>query len=209
MSSELLGVVLLPALSSGWSDVVSSVSLLSETSVLLTSGGESSDFSSVVLVGDNPVDSWVSLDGVMVWVNADNLEELLGSVLSNPVGGEDSQVRAVSSDLLFSNGSVRSGLLELSDTLMDWLTEDSSLMDLSLSSSSSDLASVDDVSLLLLESEGSGLIESGWSSNLMDGGELSVFPASNSHDESDNIRLLLSPQFLQVLVGSHYYLIFK
>ena len=50
MSSELLGVLLLPALSSGWSDVVCSVTLLVEASVLLTSGGQSSDFSSVVLL---------------------------------------------------------------------------------------------------------------------------------------------------------------
>ena len=53
-----------------------------------------------------------------------------------------------------------SGLLELSDTLMDWLTVNGTLVDCSLSSTSSDSDSVDDVSLLGLESKGSSLIES-------------------------------------------------
>ena len=61
---------------------------------------------------------------------------------------------------LLSNTSVGSGLLLLSDTLMDWLTENCTLVDLSLSSSSSDGASVDSVSLLLLEAKGSCLIQS-------------------------------------------------
>ena len=63
-------------------------------------------------------------------------------------------------DLLLSNRSVRSSLLELSDTLVDWLSVNATLVHCSLSSTSSDSASVDDVSLLLLESEGSSLVES-------------------------------------------------
>ena len=144
----------------------------------------------------------------MVWVHKDDLEELLSGVLSDPVRVEDSQVGAVSSDLLFSDISVGSCFLQLVDTLVDWLSVDGTLMDLSLSSSSSDLASVDDESLLLLESESSCLVESSWSVDLVDDSELSVFPASNSHDESDDIRLLLSPKFLQVLVGTHFVCIY-
>ena len=49
-SSEFLGVVSLPVGSSGWSDVVSSVTLLSKTSVFHTGGSETSDFSSVVFL---------------------------------------------------------------------------------------------------------------------------------------------------------------
>ena len=81
MSSKFLSVLLFPCLSSGWSDVVGSVSLLVETSVFLTSGGKSSDLSSVVLLGDDPVDSWVLSHGIVCWVNADDLEELVSSVL--------------------------------------------------------------------------------------------------------------------------------
>ena len=181
-----------------------SVTLHSESSVFLTGGGETSEISFVVFLFTNPVDSWVNLDGFVSWVNADDLEEFVGGVLTNPVRVENSKVRALSTNLLLSDRSVGSGLLELSDTSMDWLTVDNTLMDGSLSSSSSDSNSVDDVSLLLLESEGSGLIQSGWSLDLVDNWKLSILPASDSKDESDDIRLLLSPELLKIFVCTHY-----
>ena len=91
---------------------------------------------------------------------------------------------------------MRSGLLELSDTLMDGLTVDDTLANCSLSTTSSNADSVDDVALLLLETNSSGLVESGRLGGLVDGSELSVLPASNSHDESHGVGLLLSPKFL-------------
>ena len=170
-----------------------SVTLLSETSVLLTGGGKTSKLSLVVLLVTDPVDSWILLDGGVVWINADDLEEFVGGILSDPVRVEDSHVGALSTNLLLGNGSVGSSFLQLSDTLMDWLTIDDTLVDGSLSSSSSDSDSVDDVSLLGFETESSGLVESGRLLDLVDNWKLSVLPASNSHDESDDIRLLLSP----------------
>ena len=182
--------------SSGWSDTMGSVTLHSKTSVFLTSSGKSSELSSVVLLGNDPVDSWVLSDGVVSWVNEDDLEVFIGGILSNPVRVKNSHVGASSTDLLFSNRSVGSGFLELSNTKMDGLTVNDTLMDCSLSSSSSDSDSVDGISLLLFESEGSSLVQSGWSGGFMADGKLSVLPASDSHDESEDIRLLLSPKFL-------------
>ena len=185
-----------PVGSSGWSGVVSSVTLLSKTSVSHTSRSETSDFSSVVFVGGDPVDSWVSSDSVVIWVNNDNFEELGDGILSYPVGVEDSHVLASSTDLLLSDISVGSGFLLLSDTEMDWFTVNDTLVDCSLSSTSSDSNSVDDVSLLLFESKSSSLIKSRWSGNSVHNWKLSVLPASDSKDESDNIRLLSSPKLL-------------
>ena len=159
-SSEFLGVVSSPVGSSGWSGVVSSITLLSKTSVSHTSRSETSDFSSIVFLGSDPVNSWVSSDSVVIWIDNDNLEEFRDGILSYPVGVEDSHVGASSTDLLFSDVSVRSGFLELSNTKMDWLTVNDTLVDCSLSSSSSDSNSVDNVSLLLFESESSSLVKS-------------------------------------------------
>ena len=203
-SSPLENVSLSPRGSDGWSSLVGSVSLHSQSSVLLTGGGEASEFSLVVLLIADPVDSWVALDSLVSWVDADDLEEFVGGVLSHPVGVEHSQVGALSADLLLSHRSVGSGLLELSDTSVDWLTVDDTLVDSSLSSTSSDSDSVNDVALLGLVSEGSGLVQSGWSLHLVDDWELSVLPASNSKDKSDDIRLLLSPKFLKIFVSTHY-----
>ena len=195
-SSEFKVVDSSPVGSSGWSLVDGFVALLSKTSVSHTSGGETSELSSVVLLGDDPVNSWVVLDSFVIWVDNNDFKEFGDGVLTNPVGVEDSHVGASSTNFLFGDISVGSGFLLLSDTKMDWLTVDDTLVNCSLSSSSSDSASVNGVAFLLLEADSSGLVKSRWSLDSVDNWELSVFPASNSKDESDDIRLLSSPEFL-------------
>ena len=157
-SSPLLLVVLLPVGSSRWSSTMGSVTLLAKASVLLTSRSKTSELTFVVFFRDDPVSSWILPDGLVGWVDEDDLEEFIGGILSYPVGVEDSHVATSSANLLLSNRSVRSGFLELSDTLVNWLTVNGTLMDCSLSSTSSDSDSVDRVSLLLLESKSSSLV---------------------------------------------------
>ena len=147
-----------------------------ETSVLLASSGKATGLSVLVLVGSNPVNSGVSGDGLVVGVNKDNLEELEGSVLTNPVRVEDSEVSAASSNSLLSNSSVRSVGLELVDTLVDGLAVNDTLGDGSLTATTSDSNSVDHIALLGLVSELSCLVGSAGSVDHVDDGELSVFP---------------------------------
>ena len=96
--------------------------------------------------------------------------------MANPVRVEDSEVGASSSNSLLSDGTVRSGGLELVDTLVDGLSVDDTLADGSLSASTSDSNSVDNVALLALVSELSGLVKSAGSVDLLNDGELSVLP---------------------------------
>ena len=182
---------------------MSLVTLSLETSVLLSSSSETSAFSVLVFIGGDPVDSGVSSDGLVVGVNEDDFEELEGSVLANPVRVEDSKVSATSANSLLSHSAVRSSRLELVDTLVDGLSVDNTLADWSLTASTSDSNSVNDVSLLGLVSELSGLVGSAWSVDLVDNGELSVLPRPHSHDESENITLLLSPELFKILVATH------
>ena len=42
-----------------------------------------------MLLGHDPVDSWVSSDGVVSWINADDLEELVGGILARQRRGCD------------------------------------------------------------------------------------------------------------------------
>ena len=155
---------------------MSLVALGLEASVLDASSGKAASFSALVLGGGNPVDSGVTGDGLVVGVNKDDLVELEGSVLANPVGVEDSEVSAASSDSLLSSGSVRSVGLELVDTLVNGLAVDDTLGDGSLTATSSDSNSVDHVALLGLVSELSGLVGSAGSVDLVNDGELSVLP---------------------------------
>ena len=115
--------------------------------MLLSCGSETSRLSAFVFVGGNPVDSGVSGDSLVVGVNQDNLEELEGSVLTNPVRVEDSEVSAALANSLLSNSSVRSVRLELIDTLVNGLAVDNTLGDGSLAATSSDSNSVDHITL--------------------------------------------------------------
>ena len=147
-----------------------------KTSVLLASSGEATGLSVLLLVACNPVNSGVSGDGLVVGVNKDDLEELEGSVLTNPVRVEDSEVSAASSNTFLSDGSVGSVGLELVDTLVNGLAVNDTLGDGSLAASSSDSDSVDHVALLGLVTELSGLVNATGSVDQVDDGELSVLP---------------------------------
>ena len=155
---------------------MSLVALGLEASVLDASGGKAASFSALVLGGGNPVDSGVTGDGLVVGVNKDDLVELEGSVLTNPVGVEDSEVSAASADSLLSSCSVRSVGLELVDTLVNGLAVNDTLGDGSLAATSSDSDSVDHVALLGLVAELSSLVGPAGSVDLVNDGELSVLP---------------------------------
>ena len=155
---------------------MSLVALGLEASVLDASGGKAASFSALVLGGGNPVDSGVTGDGLVVGVNKDDLVELEGSVLTNPVRVEDSEVSAASSNTLLSDSSVGSVGLELVDTLVNGLAVNDTLGDGSLAASSSDSDSVDHVALLGLVTELSSLVNATGSVDQVDDGELSVLP---------------------------------
>ena len=203
VSPELLGVSVLPVRSAGRSLLHSLVTLLVHASVSLSSHGESTELSVVLLAGADPVDAWVSSDGLVGWIDEDDFVEFEGCILSYPVGVQNTEVSGLASNTGFGGGLVRSGGLELADTHVSWLSVDASLGDWSLTSSSSDTGSEDNESLLSLVTKLACSLWSGWTSASVDGWKLSKLPTSDSEDESNEIGLLLSPQLFEVLVCSH------
>lgn len=194
--------MLLPGLVLASSGVVVQVTLV-DTSRLLAGRGEASGFSSLVDGVDDPVNLGVSSDGLVRGVDEDDFEVLVGRVLVNPVRVQHSQVTASSADSFFSGRAERSLVLQVVDTLVGGLTVSGTLRDGSLSATSSDSDSVDDETLLGLVTESSSLVGSRGSRGTVDDVLLSVFPASDSVQESHDIGLLLSRQFGDVLVGTH------
>ena len=203
VSPVLLGVTLLPVGTSGGTGSDGGVTLLTHASGLLAGGGKSTELSVVVLGRDDPVDSGVASDGTVGGIDHDDFKELEGGILSAPVGREDAEVGALTSDTLLGVGSVGSLLLQLADTVVNGLSVNASLVDGALSSSSADSNTIDNITLGSLVAELSGLVGSGGTVALVDDGELSVLPGPDSKDESDKIRLLLSPQLFEIFVGSH------
>ena len=140
---------------------MSLVALGLEASVLDASGGKAASFSALVLGGGNPVDSGVTGDGLVVGVNHDDLEELVGSILTNPVGVEDAQVGTTTADTLLSDVLVGLLLLELADTVVDGLTENDTLADVSLAATTEYTGAVDHEALLGLVTQSARLIGAG------------------------------------------------
>jgi hypothetical protein len=70
---------------------------------------------------DDPVDAGILADGLVLRVNEDDLEVLVGGVLIDPVRIENAEVGATTADTLLSGGLEGSLVLQLVDTLVGGL----------------------------------------------------------------------------------------
>jgi len=113
--------VSLPSLSATCGGLVESVTLAQSTR-LLSSGGEATRFAVLVNGVDDPVDASITTDGLVLGVHENDLEVLVGRVLVDPVGVQDTQIGTSATDTLLSCGLERSLVLELVDTLVGWLS---------------------------------------------------------------------------------------
>jgi hypothetical protein len=94
---------------------------LVETARLLAGGGETAGLAVLVDGVDDPVDAGVAADGLVLGVDEDDLVVLVGRVLVDPVGVEDSEVSAAATDTLLGGGLEGSLVLQLVDTLVGGL----------------------------------------------------------------------------------------
>lgn len=195
--------MLLPSVTTTSLGVVEQVSLV-DTSGLLAGSSKTSGLSVLVHRVDDPVVSWVSSDSVVRWIHQNDLVVLVGGVLVDPVGVQHSQVASSSTNSLLGGDSQGLLVLQLLDTLVGWLTVSSTLWNRSLSATSSHSNTEDNETLLGLVTQSSGLVWSGRSRSTVDDVLLSVLPTSDSQQESGDIRLLLSLQFFQVFVSTHF-----
>lgn len=197
----------LPGLSSTSLGVVESVTLV-DTSGLLTSGGQTSSFTVLVNWVTDPVVTSISSDSLVGWVDQDNFKVLVSRILVDPVRVQNSQVGSTTTNSFFGGSSQRSLVLQLVNTLVGWLTVSGTLWNRSLSVTTSNSDTVDNETLLGLVTQSSSLVWSRWSRGSVDNSLLSVFPDSDSLQESQDIGLFLSLQFFQVLVGTHFCILF-
>lgn len=94
----------------------------------------------------------------MLGINEDNFVELEAGVLTNPVRVEHTKVGALAADAHLSDGLVGLFLLELADTVVDGLTENNTLADVSLTATTSYAGAVDNEALAALVAESVGLV---------------------------------------------------
>jgi hypothetical protein len=64
----------------------------------------------------DPVDAGITADGLVLGVHENDLEVLVGGVLVDPVGVQDTQVGATTADTLLSGSTESTLVLELVDS---------------------------------------------------------------------------------------------
>jgi len=167
VSLEVESVVSLPGLSSASSCLVISVTF-AQTTRLLASCGETSRFAVLVDGVDDPANARIAADGLVLRVDENDLEVLVGGVLVNPVRVENTQVGATTSDTLLSSRLEGSLVLELVHTLVGRLAVCSTLWYRPLATSTTDTDTVDDIALLGLVTQTACLIWTRWAGGAMD-----------------------------------------
>lgn len=123
---------------------------------------------------DDPVDAGIAADGLVLGVDQDDFVVLVGGVLVDPVGVQDTQVGGMATDTLLSGGLERALVLELVDTLVDGLTEGSTLGGGSLTVTATNTDTVDNITLLGLVAETTSLIGTRRAGSTVDDIQLSI-----------------------------------
>jgi hypothetical protein len=106
----------------------------------------------------DPVDAGITADGLVLRVNTDDLEILVGGVLVDPVGVQDTQVGAAAANTLLGSSTESTLVLELVDTLVGGLAVGGTLGGRALTATAADTDAVDDVALLGLVTETTSLV---------------------------------------------------
>jgi hypothetical protein len=131
---------------------------LTLTTGFLANGGETTSFTALVDGIDDPVDAGITTDGLVRGIDKDDFKVLVGSILVDPVRVEDTEVSALATDTFFSSGLERALVLELVHTFVDRLAIGSTLVDRSLTATTTDTDTVDHKSLLGLVSQTTSLV---------------------------------------------------
>jgi hypothetical protein len=202
VSPVALGVLALPGVAATGGGVVVAVALV-DTTGLLAGSGETTGLAVLVNGVADPVDAGITADGLVLGVNEDDLEVLVGGVLVDPVGVQDTQVGATAADTLLSGGTESTLVLELVDSHVGGLAVGGTLGNGPLAATASDTDTVDNISLLSLVAETTGLVGTRRAGSTVDGVQLTELPATDAEQEANHIGLLLLLDLFDVLEGTH------
>jgi len=175
----------------------------SEPTILFSNAGETASLPALVHRLGDPVDPRVAANGLMIGVNEDDLVIFVDTVLVDPVRVQDSEVTTTPADALFRNTPQSSLGFEVVHTLMDGFTIGGTLRYMLLAVTPADPDTVDNVSLLGFISQPAGLVWARWARSPVDNLQLTILPASDAKEESEDIRLFLFVEFADVLVRAH------
>mmetsp|Transcript_13566 Transcript_13566/g.28942 ORF Transcript_13566/g.28942 Transcript_13566/m.28942 type:complete len:288 (+) Transcript_13566:62-925(+) len=205
---ETLGVVSKPSgTSTSTLDSVRTMAALAQSTGFSSSTGEASAFPVLVHRIDNPVDAGIITDFSVGRIHKNNFIILHSGILVYPVRVEDSQIGKLAADLLLGNRLKITLEFNLVDTLVFRLSEDHTAVVGAFTSSTTNTTADHDISLLGLISEAVSLIGTCGAVHTGDLGALTVFPSADAKEETEGVRLLVTPQFFHILVATHFFVI--
>jgi hypothetical protein len=109
----------------------------------------------------DPLNPVVTTDGLVEGVNADDLEVLVGGILSHPVRVQDPEASDTAAHTFLGNALEVSLGLDLVDSVVGGLAIGGALGDLLLAATTADTDAVDQESLLGAVSQTAGLVRAG------------------------------------------------
>lgn len=178
VSEHALGVATLPSSTMrATHGIVGTMSLHSQSTMLLAGGSQAAALAMLVHGIDDPVDARIIADRYVVRVNENHLEVLVGGILVDPVRVQDAQVGADAASTLLSHAAQVAHKLQLVDTLILGLSVDDTLVVGSLAATPADSNTVHNVALLGLVSELVSLIGTSGAVNLLHLLGLAVLPS--------------------------------
>ena len=167
--------------------MVGAVALAVHAPAAAAGGGDAAELAVLVSAGHDPVDSWVAADSVVLGVNHDDLEELVNTILVDPVGVQHAEGAVLASCTLLSDALERALELDLGDSLVLGLAVHDTLGNGALATTAANAHTEDDVALLGLVAEAAGFVGAGRTAGAVDGGQLPVFPCANTEEEAHHI----------------------
>lgn len=151
----------------------------------------------------DPVGLGIVADGIVLRIDQNDLEVLVRGVLVDPVRVEHAQVATFPAHALLGDGALVAGKLELSNTLVLGLTVLDALLHRALPATAAHAHAVHDVSLLRLVADTARLVRTSRPRRAVDGRQLAVLPGPDAAQEAQHIALLVAPELLEILVGTH------
>merc|ERR1719161_3250439 len=143
-------------------------------------------------VRTDPVDPWVIANSFVVRIDHDALIPVESTKLSH-----------FPACTLLSDALQVPGRLHLVHTMIFWFSVNDALEDHLLAASTLDAHTVDQEALLGFVPQLPCLVRTRGTGCANNCRKLPEFPGSHTTDKAHNIRLLLTPQLLKVLIGTH------
>jgi len=201
VTTKAEGIVSLPGRCLGC--VVVAISL-AKTTVLFSDAGETTSFSPFVDWVSDPVDSCVTTNSFVIWVDQDNLIILINTVLVDPVRVQNSQISTPPTDSFLGNTSETSLGFEMVYTLAHGLAVCGTFRDMLFAVTPPDTDTVNHITLLGLVTQSASLVRARRARSSVDDIQLAVFPAPHTEEESKDIRLFLFVKLANVFVRAHF-----